>query len=83
MQQVEETKLEDLVKEAAAELLEEKRKTAKNSIKSQLLKIQGLSSEIKKAEREAKEKQVKLDKVLGRMKKIREGDWSVLQEVKK
>ena len=82
MQKVEGAELKDLVAEAAGELIRRKRDEAIDLIKKKLVRVAMLTEEIKKLNNEQTKLQVKLDNSNVIIAKLREGDWSVLQEEK-
>ena len=82
MQKVEGAELKDLVAEAAGELIRRKRDEAIDLIKKKLVRVAMLTEEIKKLNNEQTKLQGKLDNANVIIAKLREGDWTVLQEEK-
>lgn len=77
---IEDTKLEDLVKVASLQLLDERRHEATNLIKNFFQKLEGLSLEVKKLKSELSKKEESLEKTMDKVARLRKGDWSVLAE---
>ncbi len=77
---IEDTNLEDLVKEASGELLLERRHAATTLIKNFLMKVEGLTSEIKNLKNQLSKKEESLAKTLEKIKRLKAGDWSLLAE---
>ncbi len=75
-----EIKLNDLVGEASRELMREKRLEASNLVKSFLLKAESLTYDIKGKKRELEKMEVSLADTLGKIEKLRSGDWSILAQ---
>ena len=79
MDPIKDVNLADLVAEAAAEEVCDRRRMAAGHIKGVLRRIEALSKEIKEASGALVKKQAKLDAANAKLAKLRAGDWSVLQ----
>ncbi len=82
MKPIENTTPEELLKEAAAQLINEQKHFAISQIKDTLKRISQLSNDIKMMQQSLDKKQKELDGANGRLEKLRSGDWSVLQDSK-
>ena len=82
MKKLEGVNLAELVEESSSELLAEKKSQVAALVKKELQKAESLESEIENLEKQIKSKKENLEKVQAKIKKIEEGDWSVLQEPK-
>ena len=77
---IEDTKLEDLVKVASLQLLDERRHEATNLIKNFFQKLEGLVFDVKKLRSELAKKEESLAKTEEKIKRLQSGDWSVLEQ---
>lgn len=82
MKAIENTTPEELLKEAATQLINEQKHAAVNQIKDTLKRIAQLSNDIKTMRQAVEKKQKELEGANGRLDKLRAGDWSVLQDPK-
>lgn len=82
MKQIDNVNLTELVTESSKELISEKRSEAANIIKNHLQRIEQLSLDVRKAEKELNKKTEALKKAQEKMDKIKAGDWSQLAEKK-
>ena len=82
MEKIDGVNLSDLVEESSTELVAEKRRKVAGMIKQQLQRVEQLSVDVKELEKQLKGKKEKLEKALAKIKKVKEGDWSVLMENK-
>ncbi|KKK98742.1 hypothetical protein LCGC14_2639720 [marine sediment metagenome] len=82
MEKINNVDLSQLVEESAEKLVAEKRNKAASLVKQELQRIEQLKIDIKKIDKDRKNKQDKLDKAQAKMDKIKNGDWSVLAEPK-
>lgn len=80
MEKIENVDLSELVEESSTELVAEKRRKVAGMIKQQLQRVEQLSVDVKELEKQLRGKKEKLGKALEKIKKIKEGDWSVLTE---
>lgn len=83
MEKNNEINLQELVSAAAQELVDNRWKQAANTTKQQLQRIEQLSVELKRAERDIKSKREKIEKAQAKIDRIRNGDWKVLEEMMK
>ena len=77
---IEGVKLEDIVTEAATELLVERKRQATSLIKNFLMKVEGVTTEIKQLKRQLESKEETLTKTLDKIERLKKGDWSLLNE---
>lgn len=70
----------DLLASVSAELLENRKKELSSQVTRLFYKADELARNKRKAEHEAKKLGDKLDKVLARIERLKQGDWSVLKE---
>lgn len=82
MKPIENTTPEELLSEAARQLINEQKHAAVTQIKEALKRVAQLSNDIATMTSSLEKKQKELDGANGRLDKLRNGDWSVLQEVK-
>lgn len=82
MKAIENTTPEDLLREAAAQLISEQKHAAVAQIKDTLRRVAQLSNDIRMTEQAVEKKRKELDGANGRLEKLRSGDWSVLQDPK-
>lgn len=82
MKAIENTTPEELLKEAATQLINEQKHAAVAQIKDTLKRVAQLSNDIKTMQQAVEKKQKELDGANGRLEKLRAGDWSVLQDQK-
>ncbi len=82
MEKIDGVDLSELVEESSTELVTEKRRKVAGMIKQQLQRVEQLSIDVKELEKQLRGKKEKLDKALAKIKKVKEGDWSVLVENK-
>lgn len=82
MKPIDSTTPEDLLREAAAQLISEQKHAAISQIKDTLRRVAQLSNDIKMTEQAVEKKRKELDGANGRLEKLRSGDWSVLQDPK-
>ncbi len=82
MKQIDGVNLTELVEEGSKELISEKRSEAANIIKNHLQRIEQLSLDVRKAEKELNKKTEALTKAQDKMDKIKGGDWGLLSEKK-
>ncbi len=81
MKKVDGVDLSELVKETATAVLSEKRKGIAGLVKELMQKSESLAKEIEKGEIELNKKKANLTAVNDKLKKLGEGDWSVLQDI--
>lgn len=79
MEPINEVDLKDVLKRAATDLINQRYEDAIGIVKKQLMKQSGLIEDIKKMKNEIFKKEQSLEKVNQVIAKLREGDWSVLQ----
>lgn len=77
---IEGVNLKDVVEEAATELLVERRHQATSLIKNFLMKVEGVTTEIKQLESQLVGKKETLTKTLDKIERLKKGDWSLLSE---
>lgn len=82
MKPIDNTSPEDLLREAAAQLISEQKHAAVAQIKDTLRRVAQLSNDIRMTEQAVEKKKKELDGANGRLEKLRSGDWSVLQDPK-
>ncbi len=82
MKAIENTTPEELLQEAAIQLINEQKHAAVAQIKDTLRRVAQLSNDIKTMQQAVDKKQKELDGANGRLEKLRAGDWSVLQDAK-
>lgn len=82
MKPIENTTTEELLQEAADQLIHEQKHYAVSQIKDALKRVSQLSNDIKTMQQSLEKKQKELDGANGRLKALRSGDWSVLQDSK-
>lgn len=78
-----EVSLKDLIKETEDEILHEKRSEAKRLIRIILQRVFQLDVMINQSERELKKRKEQREKAMAKVKKLQEGDWSILNEDQK
>lgn len=78
MKAIENTNINDLIEQASAQVIADKRKGAVNLIMETLQRIEQVSRDISVCEKECEKKRKELDGLNGKMEKLRAGDWSVL-----
>ena len=72
--------LGDLVKQASAELIRERRIETSGLIKNFLVKIEQVTLQIKTKKEELSKLEKALEDTVAKVKRLREGDWTVLPE---
>lgn len=82
MQPIQDTKAEDLLKQASDELLEESRRDGIMQIKKIYIGIRQLSQDIVKKEKELGAMRASLEKKQADLDRLKAGDWSVLKDEK-
>ena len=80
MEKIEEVDLKELVTEASAELLQQRRKGASSLIKKMLIYSEGVIESIRCKKTELKGLEKILQTQTEKMARLRSGDWSVLVE---
>lgn len=83
MKEIQGIKLEELVRQASEEVINDKKKNTVGIIKGLILKAEQLKGDLNKLESETGKKRKSLDDTLECLKKAGNGDWSVLQELNK
>lgn len=83
MQKIDGIELADLVTETENEVLAEKRAAIRKQVSGILLNKANWEYLEKKALAEAKKYREKIEKAAAKLKQIREGDWSILEDEKK
>lgn len=71
----------ELLEEAGEEYFQEQKSRAKGLIKKQLQRQDGIETEIRKLEKELVKKKEQRAKTFAVIKKIKEGDWSAIQDI--
>lgn len=82
MQAIENTTPEQLIKDAAEQLINEQRHAAVSQIKDTIRSIAQLFNDIKTMQASLDKKQKELAGAEGRLDQFRKGNWSVLQDAK-
>jgi hypothetical protein len=82
MRAIEGVATQDLVAQAAQQLIDEQKHAAVNQIKDVLKRIAQLSNDLKTMQESAAKKEKELNGAKGMLEKLRAGDWSVLCEIK-
>ena len=82
MDPIEGINLNELVKNASLSILRERSDALSHDIKKIFCKADQLSVDIKKLTSELNKKEKALDETLNKIKKLKEGDWSVLVKEK-
>ena len=77
---IEGVNLADLVSEASIALIKDRRELATTAIKNYFHKLDGLTAEIKSLKNQLSKKEESQARVLEKIKKLKEGDWSVLKD---
>lgn len=72
--------LQELVTAASIDIMLERRKEATNLIKGFLIKVEGLTKEIKNLENQLKTKQESLAKTNEKIQRLKKGEWNILAE---
>lgn len=74
-------KLGVLLEEAGQEYLDEQRSRAKGLIKKQLQRLDGIEADLRILEKQLVKKKEQRAKAFATIKKIKDGDWSAVQEI--
>ena len=82
MEQVKDVDLAELVDSSEGEIFAEKQRSVAGLVKKLLQRQEILAKEVMAAEKSLTKKQEALGKVEVKITKLRDGDWSVLQEDK-
>jgi len=83
MQPLDGVKLEDLVKQASNDLLAKRKQELSTKIQAIFHRVDGLNEEIRKLENDLAKKRKKLESANAKLTKLRQGDWTVLEDEKK
>lgn len=80
MQPLEEVNLDEVVKDASAQLIHERYDGAVDLVKKLFSRVNALTEDIKRKKAELKKVEDKLSSNLAKVEKVKLGDWSALNE---
>lgn len=80
MEQIDNVKIDELVKQATVEIVSEKKANAIRLIKGMLIRREALSHDVKSLKNKLKSKEEKIKKIEDKISRIQAGDWSLLKE---